>query len=371
MEADSKERTRGAGAADGQPRPAPEDAPPDAAGWVRVAALAALTAALLALCAALAVPLLPALTWGAALAVVAWPLHAWVARRVARPNVAALLSTAAVVALVVAPVLFVAFQAARESAALAERFKEGGAGAGPRERLAQTPALGRAARWAESLGVDLDAQARQAADAAAQSAAALAGVSARAAAQCLVAAVVLFFLLRDRQLFGRGLRGLLPVPDEEARHVARRAADSIHANLYANVLTSAIDAAGAGLVFWAVGVPAPVLWAAVAFVVTLLPLVGSAGFWVPAVAALALAGEWGAAAAVLAWGVSTWVLVDHLLYVRLLGGRLRVHPLPLLVAILGGLAVFGASGLVLGPAVLAVTDAVLDVWRRRQAQRAG
>ncbi len=75
----------------------------------------------------------------------------------------------------------------------------------------------------------------------------------------------------------------------------------------------------------------------------------------------------GAAAVVLGWGVATWAIVDHLLYVQLLGGRMRMHPLPLLVAILGGLATFGVSGLVLGPVILAVTEAFLDVWRRRRA----
>ncbi len=258
-----------------------------------MAALAALTGALAGLCLLLSVPLLPALTWGTALAVIAWPMHARVARLLGRPTLAALVSTAAVTALILVPVLLVASYVAREAATAAQSFRAGGSASVLRERLARAPALGWAARWAESVGVDLDEAGRQVAEAASEYRAGLGGGSVRAAGQCLVAVVVLFFLLRDRAAFAGGLRGLLPMSEVEAGRVARRAAGAVHANLYPNVLTSAIDAAGAGLVFWAVGVPAPVLWAAVAFVVTLLPLVGSAGFWVPATAALALADEWG------------------------------------------------------------------------------
>ena len=69
-------------------------------------------------------------------------------------------------------------------------------------------------------------------------------------------------------------------------------------------------------------------------------------------------------------GVGLWVLVDNILYIRLAGERMRLHPVPLLVAYLGGLAFFGASGIVLGPGILAVTVAVLDVWHHRAADAA-
>lgn len=344
--------------------PAAYAGPPPAGDRVRTVALAVLTAAALALCVALAVPLLPALTWGTALAVLVWPLHARVARRLGRPSLAALVSTAVVVALIVVPLTVVASRVAREAAGLAERF--GDAAGGPREWLTRTPGLGWAARWADRAGIDLDAEGRKAAESAAQAAAGFAVDSVKGVAQALIAVVVLFFLLRDRREFAWGVRGLLPLSEAEADRVAHRAADAVHANLYANVVTSLIDAVGAGVVLWAVGVPAPVLWAMVTFVVTLLPLVGSSGVWVPAAVLLALAGRWLPAAVVVGWGVATWALVDHLLYVRLVGGRMRLHPLLLLVAILGGLALFGASGLVLGPAVLAVTDALVDAWRRQR-----
>jgi predicted PurR-regulated permease PerM len=67
------------------------------------------------------------------------------------------------------------------------------------------------------------------------------------------------------------------------------------------------------------------------------------------------------------WGVLVIALVDNLLYPMLVGQRLRVHTLPVFVSMLGGIALFGVSGLILGPLVLALTKALVDVWRWRTA----
>ncbi len=107
------------------------------------------------------------------------------------------------------------------------------------------------------------------------------------------------------------------------------------------------------------------LWGVVIFVLSMLPVVGIFLVWLPAAVYLALIDQWGGAAALVAWGIGSSVLVDTLLYTRLAGGRMRLHAVPTLLAFVGGLAVFGASGLVLGPAILAVTVATLEVWHAR------
>ena len=71
------------------------------------------------------------------------------------------------------------------------------------------------------------------------------------------------------------------------------------------------------------------------------------------------------AAVVLGWGVLWTGPVGNWLYAYLAGGRMRLHPVPILVAYVGGLAVFGISGMVLGPVAVAVTLGLVDVWHRR------
>jgi len=130
-------------------------------------------------------------------------------------------------------------------------------------------------------------------------------------------------------------------------------------------VTSLIDATGGGLLFWVLGLPAPLLWAVVMFVLSILPVLGAALVWLPAAAYLALGGRWLPAAALVGWGVLSFMVVDNVIYVRLAGARMRMHEVPALVAFLGGVAVFGLSGMILGPAILAVATALVEVWKQR------
>jgi predicted PurR-regulated permease PerM len=67
------------------------------------------------------------------------------------------------------------------------------------------------------------------------------------------------------------------------------------------------------------------------------------------------------------WGTLVVGLIDNLLYPIVVGKRLRLHTVAVFFAIIGGLAVFGAAGLILGPVILALTDAILEIGRRRTA----
>lgn len=169
----------------------------------------------------------------------------------------------------------------------------------------------------------------------------------------------------DRAQFLHGLRDLLPLTRPESDRVLACAADSVHAGLYANVVTSLIDSIGSGLIFWGLGLPAPVLWGAVMFVLAFLPIAGAGLVWGPAAVYLAVGGRYGAAAIVVGWGLLTFIVIDSILYFRLVGNRMRTHPVVAIIAFLGGIAVFGMSGMVLGPAIVAVTMAFRDVWQSR------
>ncbi len=116
--------------------------------------------------------------------------------------------------------------------------------------------------------------------------------------------------------------------------------------------------------FWWLGLPAPLLWGAVMAVLSVLPVLGAALVWAPAAAYLALSGQWSDAIILSAFGIVVIGLVDNVVYPLIVKGRIRLHAVPVFVAILGGLIVFGASGIVLGPLLLALTDELVTLWRR-------
>jgi predicted PurR-regulated permease PerM len=101
------------------------------------------------------------------------------------------------------------------------------------------------------------------------------------------------------------------------------------------------------------------------FILNLVPILGAGMVWGPAAVYLALSSRWPGALATVTWGALNTVLVDYLLYVRLAGDRMRMHQPPALIALLGGMAVFGFSGMILGPVLFVVMMALLGIWRQR------
>ncbi len=329
-------------------------------------ALAGLTVVLVGLCVWLTVPFLPAVTWGVAFAVIAWPLHDWITRRITgNDGWAAIISSLGVVALIVVPGVFVTYSLMQEAESVADRAQAVQAESSVHDRMAQTPGLAKVVGWADRVQVDIDGEVRKAVRSVVADGAGLAQGSIMATFQAFIAFFILFYLLRDRAHVLRAVRRLLPMTRAESDKVFEGAADSVYANLYATLVTSVIDGVGGGLLFWLLGLPSPVMWGVVMFVLSFLPLLGTFVVWMPAAAYLIATGHWGGAVGLVSWGVASWVVVDSIIYVRIAGDRMQLHQVPSLLAFVGGLALFGAAGMVLGPGILAVTVAVLDVWRRR------
>jgi predicted PurR-regulated permease PerM len=333
--------------------------------WTRLAALALLTLAGVYLCYRLVVPFLPGVTWAVALAVVGYPLHRRIARSVSSPNWAAALSTTLVVLVIAVPTAWVAIQIANESAHAAQAVREQTADGRWRETVASVP-------YGADLLARLDAdavesRARDVMNTIAARTSAFVEDAAGGVLQALVAVFVLFYCFRDHHRLLARMRELVPLAPEGTDKVLTRASDAIHATIYGTVLASALQAVTGGLLFWALGLPAPVLWGAVMFVLGVLPFVGAFLVWIPAAIYLATVERYGAALALVAWGLIIAGPVCYSLYAWAAGGRMRMHPVPTLLAFIGGLAVFGISGMILGPCVLAVTAALIDVWRHRAA----
>jgi predicted PurR-regulated permease PerM len=143
--------------------------------------------------------------------------------------------------------------------------------------------------------------------------------------------------------------------------------DTVFATVYGTLVVAAVQGTLGGLMFWWLGLPAPLLWGVVMGLLSIIPVLGAFIIWIPAAVFLAAQGAWGKAVILTLWGTVVIGLIDNLLYPILVGKRLRLHTVPVFIAIVGGLAVFGASGLVLGPVILALCDAALDLWRCRMA----
>jgi predicted PurR-regulated permease PerM len=330
---------------------------------VRLACLAGLTLAVIWGLWRIGRPFLGALTWAAVVALVSAAPHRWIKARVRRPGLAAGLTTALATLVVVVPMTFVAvslYRAGSEAAATVRRQIEDGSW---RERVSDRPLLGRVAGIVEK-------QVKQVGDGGGGAGGGAAvpravSVTFRGAMEMLVTVFALFFFVRDGPEVRRLVRSLLPLSNREADRMIRRVSDTVYATTWGTVVVAAIQGALGGLMFWFLGLPAPLLWGTVMALLAIVPILGAFVVWVPAAIYLALDGEIVKALILAAWGGIVVALVDNFLYPVLVGNRMRLHTLAVFIAILGGLSLFGASGLVLGPAVLAAAVELRRVWRRR------
>jgi predicted PurR-regulated permease PerM len=319
----------------------------------------------IALCAAIVSPFVTGLVWALSLAIVASPVHRVVARRIRQPSIAAGTSTLLVTLMLVVPTLVVAWQVGVQ---LADRVTQV-------ERLLDSGAIGRSLRRfpaAERLyhaATDLATTSTADPTGVAQPVARTAGAWLQAAiavlVQILIALFALFFLFRDRVQILAVVRSLMPMSNEEADYLFESIRSMTRATLYGTIVVSFIQGTLGGVMFALLGIPAALLWGLAMALLSTIPSAGAFVIWLPAAIVLAAQGEVGKAAILAVWGALAVGTIDNALYPMLVGKEMRLHPLPVFLAIVGGLFLFGAAGIVLGPVVLAATIALITILKRR------
>jgi predicted PurR-regulated permease PerM len=162
----------------------------------------------------------------------------------------------------------------------------------------------------------------------------------------------MFYFLMDGRRLVALLNDYTPLGDEDKHEILTRGVAVTRATLKSLLVIGALQGALGGAAFAAVGIDSPVFWALVMAVASVLPLVGTALVWVPATIALFLRGDTAHAFALLAWCVVVVVgVLDYVLRPRLIGSDARMPDLVVLLSTLGGVAMFGVAGLIIGPVV--------------------
>ena len=181
---------------------------------------------------------------------------------------------------------------------------------------------------------------------------------------------LLFFFLRDGGALSRRIRDAIPLREEQQRALFTKFAVVTRAMFKGNLLVAAVQGTLGGLIFWFLGIHAPVLWAVVMGFLSLLPAVGAAAVWLPvAIYFLATGAVW-QGLVLIAYGAFVIGLVDNLLRPYLVGKDTQMPDYVVLISTLGGIAIFGLDGLVMGPVIAAMFIAVWDLFSasRRNTQ---
>ncbi len=316
------------------------------------------------LCYRMALPFLPALTWAMALTILFSPLHRWLESRLHRANLAAGVSVLLVALIVVVPATFLGQRLLQESAKGATMIRTKVDSGEWRRALEAQPRLAPAALWVERQ-VDLPGTVQTLTTWLTNKAGRLVQGSVIQLIGLCLTFYLFFYFLRDRDAALRSLRFLSPLTVAEMDHLFGRVEDTVFATVYGTLAVAGVQGLLGGLMFWGLGLPAPLLWGVVMGLLAVVPVLGAFIVWIPAALFLLLAGSWGKALLLTAWGAVVVGGIDNLLLPALVGNRLKQHTLLAFLSVVGGLMVFGASGLILGPVVLAVTTVLLEIWREQ------
>ncbi len=337
-------------------------------GWsrtrIRTIALALLTAVGIYSCYRLAQPCIPSLVWAGALAIVFTPLQRWMEAKVRRPNLAAALSLVLIGLLVVAPATWFAQKLAEQATSVPENIQKQIAAGKWHLRGDEHPQLAHILALVERQ-VSSPENASMASSWVNTMLSRFVKESAIAAVQVCLTLYFLFYFLRDRVRVLRNIRSFLPLGEGDTDTLLSRVNDTVHATVYGMLALSVLQGVLGGLMFWWLGVPSPWFWALVAAVFAFVPVVDTFVLWLPAAVYLGLEGRWGEALGVAALGSLVVRAIENFLYPVLVKNRLKVPSVSIFVALVGGLLLFGWSGLVLGPVILTVTSALLEICAKR------
>lgn len=179
---------------------------------------------------------------------------------------------------------------------------------------------------------------------------------------------IAFFLIRDGEALAHTMRRAIPLGEGHRQELVDKFTTVIRATVKGNLLVAAIQGALGGLAFWFLDVGAPLLWAVLMAFLSLLPAVGAALVWVPVALYFLVTGAVWQAVALTAYGVLVIGLVDNLLRPVLVGKDTRMPDYVVMITTLGGMAVFGINGFVLGPVIAAM---FIAVWHIHLAARPG
>jgi len=311
-------------------------------------------------------PFLMPLGWAAVFAVIFYSLNKRLEQRWGR-NLSAALSTAGVTLILIVPALLLMTLFVREGID-ATRDLQASMAAG------EYGGFNRAWGWiaahvAAQTDINLPGLVRQGASRLGGYLASELGAVLRNIALFLFELVVmlfaLFYFLRDGAAIMRRIRLFLPFEEAVREKMLAEARDLIFASVTTSLVIAAVQGVICGGAFAIVGVGSPLFWGVVMAFLSLLPVVGAWPVWI--LAAIWLFSTGHAARALLLVGVCGGLgsTIDNILRPVLLGGRSSLNGLLVFISVLGGIAVFGALGVVLGPIVVATAVGVLDVYSEK------
>jgi predicted PurR-regulated permease PerM len=316
-------------------------------------------------------PFAGAVFWGMVLAILFAPVNRWLLKKTGqRSNLSALITLFLIVVIVILPLSLVAVSLVNQAAGVVEMVKSGELSVGIffkriMEVLPQWM-IGLLERFELTSLATIEQKimtaAAQVSQVVARQALYVGSYTFDFLVSMFIMLYLVYFLIRDGYSLAGRIKGAVPLSRKYKQRLFTNFTTVIRATVKGNVLVAIAQGALGGLAFWFLGVEGAVLWGTLMAFLSLLPAVGAAIVWAPvAVYFLATGAIW-QGVSLTVFGVVVIGLVDNLLRPLLVGKDTKMPDYVVLLSTVGGMALFGLNGFVIGPVVAALFIACWDLF---------
>ena len=173
---------------------------------------------------------------------------------------------------------------------------------------------------------------------------------------------LLFFLLREGSSLSRRIKLAIPLSMEHQQYLFSKFITALRATVKGNIAVAAMQGALGGLIFWILGIQGPILWGVLMAFLSLLPAIGAALIWAPVAIYFLVTGETWNGVILIAFGVLVIGMIDNIFRPILVGKDTQMPDYVVLISTLGGMALFGLNGFIIGPVIAAIFIAAWDLF---------
>jgi predicted PurR-regulated permease PerM len=318
-------------------------------------------------------PFLMPLCWAAIFVVVFYPLYEKLKKLIKSENLRALVMTAFIVILIIGPMTYLGVSLVQEAATMFDHFTAW-VDAGNLDRLVDfksspmyTLIQNRLSPYVDLSQLDLkviiENSLKTVSKIALSQTTQILANTGRTLFQFGLMLFFTFFLFRDGQILFGQIKSVIPMTEKQADETVDHLKNVIQGTMYGGVVVALIQGLLGGILFLIMGLPSPVFWGTFMAFLAFIPILGPFLIYIPAGIILMATGSMVKGILLIVIGVGAVSQIDNFLRPYLVSGQTGMHTMLLFVSIMGGVAMFGLLGIVLGPFIAAVFVSMFDIFR--------
>lgn len=181
----------------------------------------------------------------------------------------------------------------------------------------------------------------------------------------LMMTFLLFVFFKDGERIYQFIYEIAPLEEKTKKLLFKQVNETFAAVIRGQLLTSLTQAIVAGIIFWVLGLPLPIFFAAVTFFVALIPVVGASAVWIPLVIYLVTVHDYAKAIILFFLGTLVISLIDNIMKPALIGERTKLPYFLLFFGILGGIKLYGLMGIFIAPVILSLFFALTKIYQEK------